>query len=204
MWRKECLLEFMKKNEKKKIKKGEYGYLYARKKRLGMITLFCFGMIAAFFLTGYLTTKTRNNLFTIMAILSALPTAKFASAFLVLLPYRCVSFEEYQKVSEHAKDVLFLTDLVITTGEKTLPTLFIAVHNSSVCGYTQDKKYDIAYAEDFLTKNLMTNGQKATVKIVKEEKVFLHRLDAMGQVATDEKQQKKDQRIGEILLTLIM
>lgn len=194
----------MKKNEKKKIKKGDYGYLCARKKRLGMITLFCLGMVVAFFLTGYLTTKTRNNLFTIIAILSALPAAKFAASFLVLLPYQNVSLEEYQRVSEHAKNVLLFTDLVITTGEKTLPTLFIAVHNSSVCGYTKEKKYDTAYAEEFLTKNLMTNGQKATVKIVKEEKVFLHRLDAMGQVATEEKQQKKDQRIGEILLTLIM
>lgn len=194
----------MKKNEKKKIKKGDYGYLCARKKRLGMITLFCLGMVVAFFLTGYLTTRTRNNLFTIIAILSALPAAKFAASFLVLLPYQSVSLEEYQRVSEHAKNVLLFTDLVITTGEKTLPTLFIAVHNSSVCGYTKEKKYDTAYAEEFLTKNLMTNGQKATVKIVKEEKVFLHRLDAMGQVATEEKQQKKDQRIGEILLTLIM
>lgn len=198
------MLNFMKKNEKKKIKKGDYGYLCARKKRLGMITLFCLGMVVAFFLTGYLTTKTRNNLFTIIAILSALPAAKFAASFLVLLPYQNVSLEEYQRVSEHAKNVLLFTDLVITTGEKTLPTLFIAVHNSSVCGYTKEKKYDTAYAEEFLTKNLMTNGQKATVKIVKEEKVFLHRLDAMGQVATEEKQQKKDQRIGEILLTLIM
>ncbi len=198
------MLNFMKKNEKKKIKKGDYGYLCARKKRLGMITLFCLGMVVAFFLTGYLTTKTRNNLFTIIAILSALPAAKFAASFLVLLPYQNVSLEEYQRVSEHAKNVLLFTDLVITTGEKTLPTLFIAVHNSSVCGYTKEKKYDTAYAEEFLTKNLTTNGQKATVKIVKEEKVFLHRLDAMGQVATEEKQQKKDQRIGEILLTLIM
>lgn len=192
------------KNGKKKIEKGEYGYLNARKKRLGIATLFCFCMIAAFFLVGYLTTKTRNNIFTIMAILSALPTAKFAASFLVLLPYQGVSFEQYKKVLGSAKGVRILTDLVITTGEKTLPTLFVAIHNSSVCGYTKEEKYDIAYAESFLTKNLMTNGQKATVKIFKDEKVFLHRLEAMKQIETDEKQQKKDQRIGEILLTLVM
>ena len=94
--------------------------------------------------------------------------------------------------------------MVITTGEKTLPTLFVAVHNSSVCGYTEAEKYDTAYAETFLTQNLMTNGQKATVKIFKDKKVFFNRLDTMRQIETEEKQQKKDQRIAEILLTLIM
>lgn len=188
----------------RKIKKGEYGYLTMRKKRLGIVTLFWFCMIAAFFFAGYLTTKTRNNLFTIIAILSSLPTAKFAASFLALLPYPCTSFEQYQRVLEHAGTVQILTDLVITTGEKTLPTLFVAVHNSSVCGYTTAEKYDTTYAETFLTKNLMTNGQKATVKIVKDEKVFFNRLDTMRQIETDEKQQKKDQRIAEILLTLIM
>lgn len=192
------------KSGKKRIKKGDYGYLKVRKKRLGVATLICLCIVAAFFLVGYLTTKTRNNILTIMAILSALPTAKFAASFLVLLPYRGVSLEQYEKVLEHAQGVRILADLVITTGEKTLPTLFVAIHNSSVFGYAKAEKYDIAYAENFLTKNLMANGQKATVKIVKDEKVFFHRLDAMQQMETDEKQKKKDQRIGEILLTLVM
>lgn len=192
------------KNGKKKIQKGEYGYLNTRKKRLGIATLLCLCMVASFFLVGYLSTKTRNNILTVMAILTALPTAKFAASFLVLLPYPSVSFEQYKKVLEYAKGVRILTDLVITTGEKTLPTLFIAIHNSSVCGYTKEEKYDIVYAETFLTKNLMANGQKATVKIFKDEKVFLHRLETMSQIETDEKQQKKDQRIGEILLTLVI
>ncbi|MCX4268029.1 MAG: hypothetical protein OSJ62_05120 [Lachnospiraceae bacterium] len=197
-------MENTRKKEKKKIAKGEYGYLTMRKKRLGTATALCLCMVAVFFFTGYLTTKTRNNIFTVMAILSALPTAKFAASFLALLPYPSASSEQYQSVLEHAKQVRILTDLVITTGEKTLPTLFVAVHNSSVCGYTEAEKYDTAYAETFLTQNLMTNGQKATVKIFKDKKVFFNRLDTMRQIETEEKQQKKDQRIAEILLTLIM
>lgn len=188
----------------KKIEKGEYGYLNYRKKRLGIVTLLCFCMVAAFFLIGYLTTKTRNNIMTIMAILSVLPTAKFASSFLALLPHKAASKEQFERVKGHADKVKLLSDLVITTGEKTLPTLFMAIHNSSVCGYAEAENYDTAHAEKFLTKNLMANGQKATVKIFKDEKSFLNRLDAMKQVGTDEKQQKKDERIGEILLTLVM
>lgn len=188
----------------KKLEKGEYGYLNYRKKRLGMAALLCFLLVAVLFLIGYLATKTRNNIMTVMAILSVLPAGKFAASFLVLLPHKSASQEQYDRVKAHAKGVKLLSDLVITTGEKTLPTLFMAVHNSSVCGYAEAENYDTAHAEQFLTKNLMANGQKATVKIFKDEKAFLNRLDTMRQIETDEKQQKRDGRIGEILLTLIM
>jgi len=188
----------------KKVGKGEYGYLNYRKKRLGVATMLCFLVVAVFFLIGYLTTKTRNNIMTIMAILSVLPAGKFAASFFALLPYQGASKEQYKRVMTHADGVQVLADLVITTGQKTLPTLFMAVHNSSVCGYVNAKNYDIAHAEQFLTKNLMENGQKATVKIFRDEKVFLNRLDTMRQIEIDEKQREKDTRIEEILLTLIM
>jgi len=188
----------------KKIEKGTFGYLSYRKKKLGIITLLCFAMVAAFFLVGYLSTKTKENLFTIMAILSVLPAGKFAATFFTLLPYQSASTEQYQRVKEHANNILLLSDLIITTGEKTLPTLFMAVHNGSVCGFANAEKYDITFAEQFLSKNLTANGQKAAVKIFKEEKAFLKRLDTMQTIETEEKQKKKDHRIGEILLTLVV
>lgn len=51
-----------------------------------------FGISIAVFLTGYLTTHTRNNLLTIVAILGCPPAARSAVGMIMLLPYR--SFEE--------------------------------------------------------------------------------------------------------------
>lgn len=188
----------------KKREKGEFGYLYYRKLVLGVITLACFFVVLCLFLIGYFVTKTRNNIMTVMAILMVLPSAKFAASFFALLPHQCATEEQYKRVKAFAEDFVFLSDLVITTGQRTLPTFFFVVHNSSVCGYAEWQKYDIVHAEKFLTENLMSNGQKATVKIFTDEKTFLKRLEAMKQVETDEKQNQKDKRIGEILLTLVM
>lgn len=188
----------------KKIQKGDYGYLNYQKKMQALIMTGCYVLVLAIFITGIIATKSRTNILTVMAILCVLPAARFTASFLALLPHKAVTQEEYDKVKKHTKNLILLTDLVITTGEKTLPTMYMVVHNGSVCGYTTSEKYDIAHAEKFLANNLMTNGQKATVKIFKEERQFLNRVDTMTMVETDERQQKKDERIRDILLTLIM
>ena len=53
----------------KKVKKGNYGYIrYERKKRL-LVTLVMFAIPLVIYVTGYIQTKTRLNLFTFVAIL---------------------------------------------------------------------------------------------------------------------------------------
>ena len=48
----------------KKVKKGNYGYIrYERKKRL-LVTLVMFAIPLLIYVTGYIQTKTRLNLFT--------------------------------------------------------------------------------------------------------------------------------------------
>lgn len=56
-----------------KITKGMPGYIKDQKKKRILITILLFGISIAVFLTGYLTTHTRNNLLTIVAILGCLP-----------------------------------------------------------------------------------------------------------------------------------
>ena len=75
-----------------KITKGMPGYIKDQKKKRILITILLFGISIAVFLTGYLTTHTRNNLLTIVAILGCLPAARSAVGMIMLLPYR--SFEE--------------------------------------------------------------------------------------------------------------
>ena len=60
----------------KKVKKGNYGYIrYQRKKRL-LVTLVMFAIPLVIYVTGYIQTKTRLNLFTFVAILGCLPASR--------------------------------------------------------------------------------------------------------------------------------
>lgn len=70
-------------------KRGEYGYIAARKKKtlLGTIIIALIGV--AIFLVGLFLNKMSNrNLFTIIAVLAVLPAAKQLVAFIVLFPFK--------------------------------------------------------------------------------------------------------------------
>ena len=62
----------------KRKEKGSRGYIDGQKKKFGIMTAAFFILVAAFFITGLVLCKTRNNILTVMAILMVLPGAKFA------------------------------------------------------------------------------------------------------------------------------
>ena len=60
----------------KKTKKGTYGYIRHERKRRLLITLASFAIPLIIYVTGYIQTKTRLNLFTFVAILGCIPAAQ--------------------------------------------------------------------------------------------------------------------------------
>ena len=56
--------------------KGTFGYLEKKKRNAILWTILCFGISLAVFLAGYLTTGTRKNLLTVVAVLGCLPACK--------------------------------------------------------------------------------------------------------------------------------
>ena len=84
-----------------KVNKGEAGYISARKKSLGLQAVIGFGIVAAFLLTGYLKTHSRSNLFTIIAVLICLPSAKALTEWIAVFPYGTIDrklAEEMEKL----------------------------------------------------------------------------------------------------------
>ena len=64
--------------------KGEMGYLAQFKKRRMLLAAIWILGIAAFVITGYVTTKSLKNLLTVMGILLSLPLAKTLSGLIVV------------------------------------------------------------------------------------------------------------------------
>ena len=52
-----------------KIQKGDAGYLRRRKRLLILEAVVSFGLVAALVIVGYVTTKTKLNLLTVVAVL---------------------------------------------------------------------------------------------------------------------------------------
>ena len=58
------------------MKKGRPGYLDSQKKKEILKTAMMFGLVIAIMATGYLTTHTKKNLLTVVAVLGCLPAGK--------------------------------------------------------------------------------------------------------------------------------
>lgn len=186
-----------------KISRGQLGYLEYKKKRAiaGTIAMAVLGIIV--FLVGFfLNDMSNRNIFTVVAVLFALPGAKFLVAFIVAFPYHTVGKEQYDKVKKHLGEGMELyTDLVITSSEKVMNLDFVAVGNNQVIGLTSDKKVEISYIRKYLTDGVANWGDNYKVKIVESEKLFLNELDNVKVVEADEEQ---EENVKSYIVSLIV
>ena len=85
-----------------KIEKGQPGYIKARKMRYLLYAVVEFAMVAAVFILGYVQTKSRLNLFTVLAIIGCLPAAKMLVEFITMAPYKSIDTAIYKEIEEKA------------------------------------------------------------------------------------------------------
>lgn len=164
-----------------KIKKGDYGYIPAQKKKTILITVVCFGLCLAVFIAGLIVNKmNRLNMFTFVAIMGCLPSAKFAVGMIMILIQKELPREAYEKIHGHMGELTCAYDLVITAYEKNTSIGAVAICGYEVAAYTHSEKTDIPFAEEHITTILKGNGYKAHVKIFSEQKAYLERLDYLN------------------------
>ena len=72
--------------EYEEVTKGKAGYLAEKQKRLGLQALAEFAVVALILIIGYVITKTRLNIFTVVAIVGCLPAARVLVEFIAMFP----------------------------------------------------------------------------------------------------------------------
>lgn len=190
-----------------KIEKGQPGYIKARKMRYLLYAVAEFAMVAAVFILGYVQTKSRLNLFTVLAIIGCLPAAKMLVEFITMAPYKSIDTAIYKEIEEKAPLLIRIYDLIITSSEKVMPVDAIVIAGHVVCGYTSSAKTD----ENRLAKDIKQalknqHYEKITVKIFHDYKAFLARAEGMNNIASVEQPQhrKKERAIRDIIKSLSM
>ena len=168
----------------KQLIKGTTGYLTARKRREAVKTLLVFILVAIVFATGYMMTKTRLNLASVIAALMCLPGCRFLVGLIVLLPYRSFpSGKSAEWIEDHPR-LLMLFDYVFSSEKKLYHVDCLAVSKHTACGLCLDEKAGIKETTDYLKKYLAANKKKDwTVKLYANEEEFLSRIKAMEENA---------------------
>ena len=184
-------------------KRGEFGYINARKKRAILSTLFMALIGIAIFVIGLFLNKMSNrNIFTVLAILFVLPGARFLVGYIVMFPYHSVVRERYEKVKEAlTENTQLYTDLVITSSEKVMHLDFVVVGNGQVVGLLGEGKQELSYVRSYVTKGVHNWGPDYKVKIVDNEKTFLGEVSRIEpkEVDAEEEAQVKSYFIALIV-----
>lgn len=173
------------------VGKCEYGYIRNQKK-INMIWLFVFVLIGiAIFVCGYLLTKTRANIFTVIAVLMVLPAAKRVVALVVMVPRKGVDRDRYEKVSQASGGGILFTDYVFTSSEKIMHLDFLLIKNGNVLGVTASSRQDVDYMKKYLADSVHKAASEFHTKVFDSDEEMLRHLDRLTQVEADEGRTEK-------------
>ncbi len=166
----------------KKVTKGNRGYISYEKKKRFLLTLLMFALPIGIYIIGYMTVKSRLNLFTVIAILGCLPACRSTVGLIMIMMHKPMPDDRYEAIHEAARDLTVGYELIITAYEHTsLVEAAVVCGNQVVC-FTSDPKTEPSYLEKHIRQNLSANGlTEAQVKVMKELKPYLQRIQTLAQ-----------------------
>lgn len=168
---------------KRRIRKGEFGYIRSQKIIRTWITI---GLMAApllVFFTGLFINNTRNSIFTVVAVVGCIPACKSAVTAIMMFLQKPMLQETYNKISAHVQTLTAGYELVISAYEKQTYINSVVVVGNTVAGYTEREKADASFVEKHIQQILKQNGYSVSVKIFKDLKPYLERLDGLNERA---------------------
>ena len=164
-----------------------------------------FGLVAALMIAGYVTTKTKLNLLTVVAVLGCLPASRILVNLIMVMPHDSIDEATELEISAVTEELTVAYDLVITSEKKAMPVAAVAIYNNTICGYVPVKKVDVDYAAKHI-KSIMKQNQfdKVVIKLFHDYKAFLTRAEGMNNIASVEQQdtRKHEEMIKGLLLDI--
>ena len=169
----------MKKTTKKKIRKGDFGYIKVQRKKRVLYTILAFIAPLLVFFTGLYINRTRNTVFTVVAVVACLPACKFAVDMIMMFLQKPMDEGDYQEIEKHKHGLTCAYELVISAYEKQSFIDSLTVCGNNVVGYTSREKTDTAFVEKHIQNILRQNGFYVTVKIFRRLSDYTARLESM-------------------------
>ena len=173
-------------------RKGEQGYLSFMKKFNLLVTIVCFLLAAGLFLIGISIYETKANVLTIVGALFVIPAARFMTVWILFLPHKSVTEEEYNKVFKAMKaGNLLYADVLFTSTEKAYAASFVVVTGDKIFAYAEKNVNKLEeYLKDILKRRAF--AIKATCTDDKGKFMnFLKSADAYGEKAYESVEEKE-------------
>ena len=167
--------------------KGQYGYRDDhRKVQLAKVLFGAAMILIQAGARNFTDNEAAKNILTVMAVLSVLPTANAASPLLASWKYKTPSRDFYERVKRREEKGLLLYDLIVTSKEQIIPIDAVLIHQTGVFAYVKDHKTGEKKAEAYLNHMFKAKGLDPCVKVIKDEQLFLKRLDTLKPIPESE------------------
>lgn len=162
-----------------KQQKGNPDYLKQQKKIVLIRTVVLYTLALAILIMGYLSTKTKANLLTIVAVLGLLPACKSTVLLVMYLRTPKYSDDVLAAVQSAVGSLPAVYHVYLTSYKKNFPINCLVAKGNNLIGYTQFSSCDTKACEEHLQIMTAQNSFKnVNIKIFQgtELKKFEERL----------------------------
>lgn len=182
--------------------KGTKNYINSQKKYEIIRTVIYFAISASLFIAGYVTTKTKMNYLTIVAVVGCLPACKSLISVIMFLRYKSASETFCNRLATQNHRFCELYDMVFTSYDKNFSVSHIIIAGNTVCGYTETNSFPEKEFQNHINSVLKMDGHKnITVKIFTDMEKY---LDRIGQLNDSEIDTSNSEAIAETLKSVAL
>lgn len=182
-----------------KIQKGEAGYLPYQTKKAIVKTIVYFAVSILIYAFGYYQTKSKANLFTIIAVFDLLPSSRSLVSMIMYL--RIPKYPTLNLNIPKDSTVHFLYELYLTSYKKNFPINIVAVKGAHIIGLCLFEKCDIKACEEHIDEYAKKNSLGSlTIKIFDNERAFTERVTQLSNLEESRKDTEIVKLLGELSL----
>ena len=164
-----------------KAVKGNFGYLKRKRVQVIIRTIIFFGISLALFAAGYLTTHTKRNLLTVIAVLGCLPACKSLVNMIMFLRASGCSIEAMDKIQKVEGHLVGMYDMYFTSYQKNFALSHMVLEDKIILGYTEDPKCDIPACREHLETMLKQAGYKdLTITVTNDLPKYCEQLKGLN------------------------
>ncbi|MBD5455885.1 MAG: hypothetical protein HDR23_05330 [Lachnospiraceae bacterium] len=180
----------------KKAIKGTFGYLKCKRNMVLIRTMIYFAISLALLFAGIITTGSKKNLLTIVAVLGCLPACKSLVNLIMYFKASGCSEMAKTKIEKEEGSLVGMYDMYFTSYKKNFAISHMVVEGKNICGFTESDTCDTKACEEHLNTMLKQGGHKdMTVKIFTDINKYCERLKQLNALGCSTPQKDDEVRV---------
>lgn len=180
--------------------KGKQGYLASQKYyEIGRTALY-FILSMALFIMGYISTKTRANLLTVLAVLGCLPACKSLVEMIMYLRFSGMELSKAEKIEKMQLPLVQGFDFVFTSYQENYVVDHLIINQNQILGYSGNQKFpEEAFSKHIQNVCKLEGHKELSVKVFTDFEKYTERLKELETKATKSEHHKKEEDLLRIL-----